>query len=394
MVKQKGSCCCGTADKKEIPSCGCGTVKEEVKEECSCGSPVKDITGFQKIRGAREIRVNSGAVIFVPVKLCSGDLFKNFLARFGFKRMNYAVKPGLYAAGTPDKRSPVLVCANYKMSFDALRKELYGISAWILVLDSKGVNVWCAAGKGTFGTRELVKRISLVKLDKIVSHRELIVPQLGAPGIQAHMVRKLSKFRVVYGPVEASDIKAFLADGMKVDEKQRTVTFGLKKRIEVIGVEFMTALKTALAAAVIAVIAAGFTKAGFSPAAGLANSLYFIEAMGLAVLSSTVIPAALLPLLPGRMFSVKGAVSGLAVSAVFVLTAGDMTLLTRLSIILLSTALSAFVFMNYTGSTTFTSLTGVRKEISVSVPPIIGAALAGMVLQITDFVIKGGIKWN
>lgn len=52
-------------------------------------------------------------------------------------RMNYSVPPGLYAAGNPDADDPVLVSANFKLSFDLLRRELGGLDAWILVLDTK-----------------------------------------------------------------------------------------------------------------------------------------------------------------------------------------------------------------------------------------------------------------
>jgi hypothetical protein len=288
----------------------------------------------------------------------------------------------------------VLVSANYKMSFDALRKELKGINAWILVLDTKGVNVWCAAGKGTFGSLELVKRSMLVKLDEVVSHRNLIVPQLGAPGIAAHIVKKYAKYKVIYGPVEARDIKAFLDNGMKADEKQRTVEFGLIKRLEVTGIEFVTALEIFLGISAVAVLAAGFTKTGFSISAGLAAASYFIAAMFITALSATVIPAAFLPVIPGRMFSVKGAITGLVCSGIFVLLAPTLSPFSKASIVLLSSAISSFVFMNYTGTSTFTSLTGVRKEIAVSAPVMIIAAIIGLALQITDFVLKGGIKWN
>ena len=84
--------------------------------------------------------------------------------------------------GSPSPDSPVLVSANYKLSFDVLRRSLAGIDAWILVLDTKGINVWCAAGKGTFGTEELLRRIAAVRLGEVVSHRRLVLPQLGAPG--------------------------------------------------------------------------------------------------------------------------------------------------------------------------------------------------------------------
>jgi len=42
-----------------------------------------------------------------------------------------------------------------------------GRNLWILILDTKGVNVWCAAGKGTFGTEELVFRIADECLSKL-----------------------------------------------------------------------------------------------------------------------------------------------------------------------------------------------------------------------------------
>ena len=106
--------------------------------------------------------------------------------------MTYTIDPGLYALGRPDEHSPVLVTANYKMSFDRLREALPGMNAWILVLDTKGINVWCASGKGTFGTEELVGRLESNGLSRVVAHRELILPQLSGPGIAAHLVKKLS----------------------------------------------------------------------------------------------------------------------------------------------------------------------------------------------------------
>ena len=137
------------------------------------------------------------------------DHLGQFRCRVSSYRNSYIVQPGLYAVGTPDNGSDVFVSANYKLSFDILRRSLKGINAWILVLDTKGINVWCAAGKRTFGTDELIRRISAVHLDKVVSHRRVIVPQLGAPGIAAHLVVKKTGFRVSYGPVDARDIPAY-----------------------------------------------------------------------------------------------------------------------------------------------------------------------------------------
>ena len=81
--------------------------------------------------------------------------------------MGHRVEPGLYSLGNPTSESPVFVTANYTLSFDALRSALKGIDGYILVLDTQGVNVWCAAGKGTFGTDELVKRIEATRLHEV-----------------------------------------------------------------------------------------------------------------------------------------------------------------------------------------------------------------------------------
>ena len=133
-----------------------------------------------------------GLVPQVSSILTRSDHLGTFKARWGIGRMHYTVCPGLYALGKPNETSPVLVTANYKMSFDKLRKELESRNLWILVLDTKGINVWCSAGKGTFGTMELVSRIESSGLAKVVSHRELILPQLAGPGVAAYQVKKLS----------------------------------------------------------------------------------------------------------------------------------------------------------------------------------------------------------
>ena len=154
-----------------------------------------------------------GEVPKVKTELGFEDRLGAWKVRWGISRMNYTIKPGLYAVGNPNPTSPIFVSANYKLGFDALRSNLNGISAWMLVLDTKGINVWCAAGAGTFGTDEIVNRIEKTNLSKVVSNRTLIVPQLGAPGVSAHKVKERSGFQVIYGPARASDIQQFMHNG-------------------------------------------------------------------------------------------------------------------------------------------------------------------------------------
>jgi acetyl-CoA decarbonylase/synthase complex subunit gamma len=101
----------------------------------------------------------AGAAYRISTDWSRPDYWGMIKSRVSAFRMNYAVQPGLYAVGDPTKDSDVFVSANYKLSFDVLRRSLKGMNAWVLVLDTKSINVWCAAGKGTFGTDELMKHI-------------------------------------------------------------------------------------------------------------------------------------------------------------------------------------------------------------------------------------------
>jgi acetyl-CoA decarbonylase/synthase complex subunit gamma len=296
--------------------------------------------------------------------------------------MRYNVDPGLYSVGSPSEESPVLLTANYKMSFDRLRSELGGLDAWILVLDTKGINVWCAAGKGTFGTEEILRSIEVTGLDKIVSHKTLISPQLGAPGANAHEVKRRSGFRVMFGPVRARDIKEFLYTGMKAIPEMRSVRFDLKDRIVLTPMEIVLWLKIVLPVTAGLFLLSGFGPGGYSlevaKVAGTLSAILFLCAF----LGGAILGPALLPWLPGRAFSVKGAWVGLLLVAIF---GGYMWFhpsilrnwLSAAAWALIIPAVSSFVVMNFTGASTYTSLGGVRKEMRYSVPVQIAGAVLG-----------------
>jgi len=307
--------------------------------------------------------------------------------------MNYIIDPGLYAMGKPDEKSPVLVTANYKMSFDRLRKELPGRNLWILVLDTKGVNVWCSAGKGTFGTTELVGRIESSGLGQIISHRELILPQLSGPGVAAHQVKKLSGFKVIYGPIRAKDLPAFLDNGFKATAEMRLKTFATWERIVLIPIELVEALKAGVIIILGLFLLSFLGRLGGGWANALSHGLFSALAILTAILAGAVLTPMLLPWLPGRAFSLKGLCLGLL--AAVVLTAsrwGDwITIAGRLEIIawfLLIPALSAYLAMNFTGASTYTSLSGVRKEMRWALPLQISAAIVGLILWLgSQFVV-------
>ena len=301
--------------------------------------------------------------------------------------MAYTVDPGLYGLGNPGKSDPVLITANYKMSFDRLRESLPGRNAWMLVLDTDGINVWCAAGKGTFSTEELVRRIGFSQLDRIVDHREVILPQLAGPGVAAYQVKKLSGFKAIYGPIDAADLPAFLDAGMKATPEMRRKTFSLRERTVLVPVELVGALKWTLI-----MIPGFFLLGGLGGDAGfwsgtLRYGLFAVFSLLGALASGAVLTPILLPWLPGRAFSVKGLIMGLITAILFAAFRTGFFTNWRdwpeiLAWFLLIPSLSAYLAMNFTGASTYTSLSGVRKEMKWAVPLEIGGAIAGLCLWV------------
>jgi acetyl-CoA decarbonylase/synthase complex subunit gamma len=333
-----------------------------------------------------------GKVPQISSSLTWWDHLGTFKAHWGVGRMDYKIDPGLYALGMPYEESPVLVTANYKMSFDRLREAMPGRNAWVLVLDTKGINVWCAAGKRTFGTKELVERIASSRLGEVVSHRDPILPQLGAPGVSAHLVRKLSGFKVHYGPVCASYLPAFLDAGLKATLAMRRKTFTIWERMVLIPIDLIAALKTALF-----IVPAIFIMGGLSGHAGfwsnaINNGGFAVAAFLSAIIAGSVLFPLLLPFLPGRSFSLKGFILGfivavIAVSVKFPIVSWAYKL-DALSWLFLIPAITAYLAMNFTGASTITSLSGVKKEMRWAVPAEAGTALAGLILWVFSIIVS------
>ena len=342
------------------------------------------------VRGS--VDTPAGKIPQVSSELTFLDRWGAFKVRCNVGRMSYTVDPGLYALGHPKAESTVVVTANYKLTFDHLRSALPGGGLWILVLDTKGINVWCAAGKGTFGTQELVERIQASGLEQIVAHRKLILPQLGAPGVAAHEVKKLSKFEVIYGPIRATDLPSFMDNGYKANSDMRRKAFPLRERAVLIPVEFVSAFKWFLVLALSFLILGGLLgKEGFLESA-LSYGLFAVLALFGALIAGAVLTPLLLPWLPGRAFSLKGLWLGLIWSGILAaVTYADLGLwggrLAALAWVLMSSAVAAFLAMNFTGASTYTSLSGVRKEMKVAVPLQVVAASLGLCLWVGSILL-------
>ena len=366
QIINKDTACCTSKDCCAPDDCStpddCGTQEESFLQD-DCYIP-NDCCGKPSIKIA-------------STTLTSKDILDAWKARWGIGRMSSAVEPGLYAIGKPDNESPVFVSANYKLTFDTLRKNLDGLDCWLLILDTKGINVWCAAGKGTFGTEELIRRIESSEISKYVAHKKLVLPQLGATGVSAHEVKQQSGYDVRYGPVRASDIKEYVNAGYKATKEMRTVRFNMWDRLVLTPMELIPALKYTLPISAVMLFANKFAAKPFDKTDILANA-------GAPVAGSVLTPA-LLPYIPGKAFAMKGWLLGLGCTAGILGSTGKLKKgngLLAAGHLLLFPAISSFLAMNFTGASTYTSPSGVNKEMEKTLPFIVGAAAAGAALTL------------
>jgi len=340
---------------------------------CSCtpvsGAPPYTCTGDATTEGV--IHITDSTITFTNHR-------DHFLARWGVNRMGHRVEPGLYRLGNPTPESPVFASANYTLSFDALRSALTGVDAYILVLDTKGINVWCAAGKGTFGTEEIIHRIETTALASIVTHRRIIVPQLGAPGISWMEVLRRSGFKIEFGPVRATDLPEFTKTHTATPAMRR-VQFPLRDRIVLIPVELVQVLPYA----VVATLVVGFF-------------LNWIVALQLltATLAGTVLFPILLPYIPTYDFSTKGLLLGFVVMLPFIwfnVAPGVSPMMLAgyaVASLLFFPPITAFLALNFTGATTFTSRTGVRKEIFTYIRVMAAMFITGFIIALLLFLAR------
>ncbi len=316
------------------------------------------------------------------------DIVATLKVRWSIGRMRYTVEPGIYAIGSPDENSEVFVTGNFKLSFDHVRRALQSMNVWLLILDTKGINVWCAAGKGTFGTAELIHRIKTHQLEKLLTHHKIIVPQLGAVGVSAHEVRNQTGFRIIYGPVRAEDIKDFVDLQHKATPEMRKIKFTLPDRLKLIPVEITYGKHYLILVPAIFFILSGLNPHGYSIDFALNNGARAVLNLLIAYISGCILTPILLPYLPFKRFSLKGLLIGwIFTSLLLYLQLLGNNILEIISWYLMMGGLSSFMAMNFTGSSTFTSLSGVQKEMKLSLPvQIIGTAIGCIAWIIARFI--------
>lgn len=246
-----------------------------------------------------------------------------------------SVKPGIYAIGRPDADAPVLVTGNYDLTVRRLLRDTQGLNVYLLIVNSAGINVWCASGGGYFTADKIIAAVRASRLGRVVNHRRLILPQLCATGVDGNRIVSETGWEVRWGPVYSKDIPVYLATGQQKDDGIRWVQFPLKTRLEM------------------AVAMWGFWALILGLALLLFNRRVFWIGLGSA-LFYYLLAGALFPWLPGHDGFRKGVFLAI-LSTVLVLIAGpligDWDALRTINTTLGLGALALFAGADYQGGT-------------------------------------------
>jgi NAD-dependent dihydropyrimidine dehydrogenase PreA subunit len=143
----------------------------------------------------------------------------------------WPTEPRLIRAGNPGRDAPVLLPCNYAYTVRRVLHALRGLDAYLLVAPTRGINVWCAAAGGYFTAHQVISILRTSGISDRVDHRRLVLPQLSATGVERKLVEERTDWHIVFGPVYARDLPAYLAAGRKSDA-MRQVSFPLPSRME------------------------------------------------------------------------------------------------------------------------------------------------------------------
>lgn len=335
----------------------------------------------------------AGPVPSVSTEINYKEKILQIKSRISSFRMRYTVRPGLYTAGNPHSESDIFVTANYGLSFDHLRGALKGIDAWIIVLDTAGINVWCAAGKGTFGTEELIKKIRQTGIEKCVDHRRIILPQLGAPGINSGEVKRITGFTVKFGPVRAEDIREYINNGYKSSADMRRVKFTFKDRAVLVPMELYMVRKGFFYFILASLVYSMLTPEGLIFNRAFTTGAPLIIAAVISIFAGAVITPLFLPYVPFRSFILKGGITGAVLITALnyftdIFKTGNIYFTSAASILII--LLSSYIALQFTGATTYTSLSGVQKEIKYSIP-FYGA---GLLITAILLILSKASEWG
>jgi NAD-dependent dihydropyrimidine dehydrogenase PreA subunit len=149
-----------------------------------------------------------------------------------FRHFNFPCALGLRRVGIPNERSPVFLSGNYTLTVQRVLRKLRGCDCYLLVANSRGSNVWCAAGMNEFTEYDVIDAINVSGIKNLVQHRRIIAPVYAAPGIDIRAIKRETGFNVQWGPTHLDDLPRYIANGFRRTNDMFQVKFGVQDRLE------------------------------------------------------------------------------------------------------------------------------------------------------------------
>lgn len=127
-------------------------------------------------------------------------------------RKPVAVEPGLREFGSPDRQSPVLVTANYALTYFTVESDIKSanLSCYLVVEDTGGLSVESAVAGRYFSAAGIAEALAASGVDERVDHRVLIIPGLAAR--LSGEAAEATGWRVLVGPKDSSGLPAYIKE--------------------------------------------------------------------------------------------------------------------------------------------------------------------------------------
>lgn len=124
-----------------------------------------------------------------------------------------SIKPGLYKVGSPSESSPLMVTANFALTYHIVKDDIEkgGVDAWLLVIDTEGASVQSAVAGRRFTAERIREFMRSEDVFSKVNHKSIILPGYAAK-ISGELEGLLADWRVYVGPKDSSGIPSFVRD--------------------------------------------------------------------------------------------------------------------------------------------------------------------------------------
>ncbi len=122
------------------------------------------------------------------------------------------VNPGLYDIGKPNRNSPVIVTANFSLTYFTVASDIEAskVPARLLVVDTEGLSVMTAFAADKLTAEKIAQALEEYKVAEKVDHRKLIIP--GMIAMLKMKLEDLTGWEVIVGVKDSSALPKYLKE--------------------------------------------------------------------------------------------------------------------------------------------------------------------------------------